>query len=87
MVFRNSLDDNLYAYDMKSGKELWKQNVFDYKQGYAMTGAPTVAGGVLMTGIAGAEYGARDFIDGWDPKTGKRRTTWWAPPADDTTRR
>ncbi len=79
MVFRNSLDDNLYAYDAKSGKELWKQNVFDYKQGYAMTGAPTVADGVLITGIAGAEYGARDFIDGWDPKTGKHLWRTYTP--------
>ena len=37
-----------------------------------MTGAPIVANGVLMTGIAGGEYGTRGFIDGWDPETGKR---------------
>jgi alcohol dehydrogenase (cytochrome c) len=79
MVFRASLDDNLYAYDAKTGKELWKQNVFDYKQGYAMTGAPLVANGVLMTGIAGAEYGARDFIDGWDPATGKHLWRTFTP--------
>ncbi len=79
VVYRNSLDDNVYAYDAKSGKQLWKQNVFDYKQGYAMTGAPTVAGGVLVTGIAGAEYGARDFIDGWDPKTGKHLWRTYTP--------
>jgi alcohol dehydrogenase (cytochrome c) len=78
-VFRASLDDNLYAYDAKTGKELWKQNVFDYKQGYAMTGAPLIAEGVLMTGIAGAEYGARDFIDGWDPATGKRLWRTYIP--------
>jgi len=79
MVFRNSLDDNLYAYNAKDGKEVWKQNVFDYKQGYAMTGAPLVANGVLMTGIAGAEYGARDFIDGWDPATGKHLWRTFTP--------
>jgi len=79
VVYRNSLDDNLYAYDAKSGKQLWKQNVFDYKQGYAMTGAPTVANGVVVTGIAGAEYGARDFIDGWDPKTGNHLWRTYTP--------
>ncbi|MBS0446074.1 MAG: PQQ-dependent dehydrogenase, methanol/ethanol family [Proteobacteria bacterium] len=70
-VFRATLDDNVIAYDAKTGKQLWKVNVFDYKQGRAMTGAPLVAGGVLMTGIAGGEYGTRGFIDGWDPADGK----------------
>jgi alcohol dehydrogenase (cytochrome c) len=37
-----------------------------------MTGAPLIANGVLMTGISGGEFGARGFIDGWDPHTGKK---------------
>ena len=48
-----------------------EKTAIDYKTGYAMTVAPIIANGVLMTGIAGAEYGTRDFIDGWDPQTGK----------------
>ena len=36
-----------------------------------MTVAPLVADGVILTGISGAEYGTRGFIDGWDPATGK----------------
>ena len=36
-----------------------------------MTVAPLVADGVVITGISGAEFGTRDFIDGWDPKTGE----------------
>ena len=34
-------------------------------------GAPLVANGVVITGISGAEFGTRGFIDGWDPATGK----------------
>jgi alcohol dehydrogenase (cytochrome c) len=78
-VFRASLDDNVYAYDAKTGKQLWSQKVIDYKLGYAMTGAPLVAGGVLITGIAGGEYGARDFLDGWDPSTGKHLWRTYIP--------
>ena len=37
-----------------------------------MTVAPLVADGVVITGISGAEYGIRGFIDGWDRQTGKR---------------
>ena len=32
-----------------------------------MTVAPLVADGVVITGISGAEFGIRGFIDGWDP--------------------
>jgi alcohol dehydrogenase (cytochrome c) len=71
-VFRTTLDSNVIAYDAKTGKQLWKSSAADYKLGHAMTGAPLIANGVVMTGIAGGEYGTRGFIDGWDPDTGKR---------------
>src|SRR6516165_3015826 len=70
-VYRTTLDANVVALDAKTGKEVWKQNVIDFKTGYSMTGAPLVADGVLITGISGAEYGTRLFIDGWDPQTGQ----------------
>ena len=71
-IYRTTLDSNVIAYDAKTGKQLWKSQAADYKEGHAMTGAPLIANGVLMTGIAGGEYGTRGFIDGWDPETGKR---------------
>lgn len=70
-LYRGTLDSHLLALDAKTGKQLWKVQVVDYKLGHAMTGAPLIANGVLMTGIAGGEYGTRGFIDGWDPQTGK----------------
>ena len=33
---------------------------------------PAIANGVLVTGISGAEFGIRGYIDGWDPETGKQ---------------
>ena len=36
-----------------------------------MTGAPLIANGVLITGMSGAEYGTRGFLDGWNPDTGE----------------
>lgn len=71
-VFRVTLDAHVVAYDAKTGKELWKVQAADYKNGQGMTGAPLVANGVLMTGIAGGEYGTRGFIDGWNPETGEK---------------
>src|SRR3954451_135154 len=71
-IFRTTLDANVIALDAKTGKELWREKAADIKEGYSMTVAPLVADGVVITGISGAEYGTRGFIDGWDPQTGKR---------------
>ena len=83
-VFRTSLDAHVIALDAKTGKELWKEKVIDWNDGYSQTGAPLVAAGVLLTGVSGAEYGTRGFIDGWDPATGKHlwRTYTIAGPGE-----
>ncbi len=80
-VFRATLDANVIALDAKTGKQLWKQNAIDFKAGYSMTGAPLVADGVVITGVSGAEFGTRDFIDGWDPETGKHLWRTYTVPA------
>src|ERR1700693_1497375 len=69
-LFRTTLDANVIALDAATGKELWRQKTADIKEGYSMTVAPLVADGVVLTGISGAEFGTRGFIDGWDPATG-----------------
>jgi hypothetical protein len=71
-VFRTTLDAHVVALDQKTGKELWKQKVAEWKEGYSLTVAPLIANGVLITGCSGAEFGARCFLDGWDPATGKK---------------
>jgi alcohol dehydrogenase (cytochrome c) len=70
-LFRTTLDAFVIALDAATGKELWRQKAADYKVGFTETMAPLVADGVVITGISGAEFGTRDFIDGWDPATGK----------------
>jgi alcohol dehydrogenase (cytochrome c) len=69
-VYRTTLDANVIALDAKTGKQVWKSHVIDFKTGYSMTSAPLVADGVVITGLSGAEYGTRLFLDGWDPQTG-----------------
>lgn len=70
-IYRVTLDAHVIALDAKTGKQLWKSKAADYQDGHAMTSAPLIANGVVITGIAGGEYGTRGFIDGWDPATGK----------------
>lgn len=81
-VFRTTLDAYVIALDQKTGKQIWKEKAAEWKEGYSQTAAPQIANGVVVTGISGAEFGIRGFIDGWDPETGKhlwRRHTTAGP--------
>ena len=69
------------ALDAQTGKEVWKSKAAEWKDGYSMTVAPLIANGVLLTGISGAEFGIRGFIDGWDPETGKQLWRRYTIPA------
>ena len=77
VLYRTTLDAHVVALSMKDGKQLWKAKAADYKQGYSMTHAPLIAGGVLITGISGGEYGTRGFLNGWDLKTGEKKWHRW----------
>jgi alcohol dehydrogenase (cytochrome c) len=80
-VFRTTLDAHVIAYDAKDGKELWKSKAAEWREGYSLTVAPLVVNGVLVTGISGAEFGIRGFIDGWDTETGKHLWRRYTIPA------
>ena len=70
-VFRGTLDAFVVALDQKTGQEIWKQKAAEWTEGFSITVAPLIANGVLITGISGAEFGTRGFLDGWDPETGQ----------------
>jgi len=80
-VFRGTLDAHIVALDQKTGKQVWKSKIADWKEGFSITGAPMVANGVLITGISGAEFGIRGFLDGLDPETGKQLWRHYTIPA------
>src|SRR5438552_6549893 len=71
-LFRVTIEGTLVALDAKSGTVIWETKLADYKQGYSATGAPLVVKNLVLTGIAGAEFGTRGFIDAYDVETGKR---------------
>ncbi len=83
-IIRAVLDNHIVAMDAKTGKELWKTQSpapATTANGYAMTGAPLVANGVLVVGVAGAEYSHRGFLEGYDPHTGKHLWRLYTVPA------
>jgi alcohol dehydrogenase (cytochrome c) len=51
---------------------LWRTTLDDYKKGFSATAAPLIVKNLVVTGIAGAEFGTRGFIDAYDADSGKR---------------
>jgi alcohol dehydrogenase (cytochrome c) len=80
-LFRVTIDNHVLALDMKTGKQVWDQKFAEWKEGYYATGAPIVANGVLISGMAGGESTTRGFLDGWDPDTGKKLWRRYTIPA------
>lgn len=80
-LFRVTIDNHLVAIDMKTGKEVWNQTFADFREGYTATGAPIVANGVVISGMAGGEFTTRGFLDGWDPETGTKLWRRYTIPA------
>jgi alcohol dehydrogenase (cytochrome c) len=81
-LFRVTVDNHIVALEMKTGRVLWDQKFAEWKEGYHSSGAPMIANGVLISGVAGGESTTRGFIDGWNPDTGEklwRRHTIPAP--------
>ncbi len=84
MIIRTLMDDRLVALDAKTGKEIWKvqsPEPVTAANGYAMTGAPLIVNGVVITGVAGAEFSHRGLLEGYDAKTGKHLWRLYTIPA------
>ena len=71
----------LVALDARTGKEVWTTTVADNKSGYYITLAPLVAGGKVMVGASGGEFGIRGFVAAFDLDSGKELWRTYTVPA------
>lgn len=82
-VFVAALDGVLYALDAKTGQPVWRADtVDDPRRGINSTGAPEVAGDVVVIGNGGAEYDVRGYVSAYDLATGKLRWRFHTVPRD-----
>ena len=84
MIIRALMDNRIVALDAKTGKQIWEAKSPDpatSANGYAMTGAPLIVNGVVIVGVAGAEFSNRGFIEGYDAKTGNHLWRTYTIPA------
>ncbi len=84
-VFVAALDAQLYALDAKTGKIVWKADTVDDKaRGVNSTGAPEIAGNVVLIGNGGAEYDTRGYVSAYDLNSGKLVWRFHTVPRDPT---
>ncbi|MBV9768597.1 MAG: PQQ-binding-like beta-propeller repeat protein, partial [Bryobacterales bacterium] len=74
-------DAVLVALDARTGKEVWTTDVANNEAAYYMTLAPLIAGGKVMVGASGGEFGIRGFVAAYDPDTGRELWRTYTIPA------
>ena len=82
-VFVGALDGVLYALDAKTGAVAWRvDTIVDRGRGYTSTGAPEIAGDLVIIGNAGAEYDTRGYVTAYDVADGSEQWRFWTIPHD-----
>jgi alcohol dehydrogenase (cytochrome c) len=80
MVISPVIDGRIVALNKTDGSKVWEVQVADPGQGEVITGAPLIVKDMVVTGMAGAEFGVRGWIEALDLKTGKRRWRTYTIP-------
>lgn len=80
LVIFGTLDAKLVALDRKTGKVVWKKTVGEYKDGYSITAAPLIVKDLVITGVAGGEFGIVGKVEARNPKTGE--VVWTRPTVE-----
>ena len=83
LVYVGTLDAHLVALNARTGRVVWDVEVAKAEEGYSITGAPLVVKDMVITGIAGAEFGIRGFIQAVDAHTGETRWRFYSVPEPD----
>jgi quinohemoprotein ethanol dehydrogenase len=82
-VYVAAFDGRLFALDARSGSVIWQADtIIDHTRGYSSTGAPEVAGNVVVIGNGGAEYDARGYVSAYDVETGEFKWRFFIVPGD-----
>src|SRR5688572_28286340 len=71
----------IVALNARTGAEVWTTKVAENSSGYYISLAPLVAGGKVMVGTSGGEFGIRGFVAALDPDNGKELWRTFMVPA------
>ncbi len=83
LVLVAALDGQLYALDARTGAIAWQvDTIVDKTRGYTVTGAPEVAGNLVVIGNAGAEYDTRGYVTAYAIADGEQEWRFYTVPRD-----
>ncbi len=75
--------EQVVCLDAKTGAVAWKTDTIAQRdRGYTITGAPEIAGDLVIIGNAGAEYDARGYVTAFDIADGSQKWRFWTIPHD-----
>jgi len=80
-IFMATDNAHLISLNRFTGEIEWESILADWTKNYDTTSAPLVAGGLVISGTAGGEGGARGFLAAFDISTGKEVWRFWTVPA------
>jgi len=80
LVIFGTLDAKLVALDRKTGKVVYKKKIENYKDGYSITAAPIIVKDMVITGVAGGEFGIVGKVEARNAKTGE--VIWTRPTVE-----
>src|ERR1019366_3448688 len=85
-VYVASVDGHLHALNAATGRQIWEADtILDHKLPYSSTGAPQIAGDVVVIGNGGADMshgGVRGYVAAYDLETGAFKWRFYTvPPA------
>src|SRR5574343_538148 len=80
LVIFATLDAQLVALNKDTGDVVWKEKIDNYADGYSASAAPLIAGGLLLTGVSGGEFGVIGRVEARNPKTGE--LVWVRPTVE-----
>ncbi len=81
-VYVGTLDGRLIALNERSGARVWEISTADSAKPYSITSAPRIAGGMVVIGNAGSEYGVRGYITAYDAESGRLRWRFYTVPGN-----
>lgn len=83
LIYVGALDGQLYALNQYTGELVWQASTLDGDdRGQNITGAPEVAGNVVVIGNGGAEYGVRGYVTAFDKHSGELLWRFYTVPRD-----
>ncbi|MFK7975414.1 MAG: PQQ-dependent dehydrogenase, methanol/ethanol family [Halioglobus sp.] len=75
-------DGRLIGLNADTGEPIWEVQTTDREQSYTITGAPRLAGDLVVIGNGGAELGVRGYVTAYRVETGEQVWRWYTVPGN-----